>query len=76
MRAYISRSPDGPVRIGWLLREGISIRSTMCRMRRTEPNALSVEEASTEDVLKGASHATSDIWGSSAAVAADVFPSE
>lgn len=55
MKAYVSRSPNGAVRKGWLLREGISVHSTMCRLRRTERDQEKVEEASAEAVLKGAS---------------------
>jgi hypothetical protein len=58
MKAYISRSSDGTVSKGWLLREGLSIHSTMCRLRRTELDAPSIEEASTEAVLSGASQTT------------------
>lgn len=58
MKAYVSRSPNGAVRKGWLLREGISVHSTMCQLKRTERAPDKVEEASTETVLKGASAGT------------------
>lgn len=55
MKAYVCRSPDGAVRKGWLLKEGVSVHSTMCRLRRTERDAEEVEETSPEAVLSGAS---------------------
>lgn len=55
MKAYLSRNKDGVVTSGWLLREGISIHSTMCRLRRTQPDNISVEDAAPETVIRAAS---------------------
>lgn len=54
MKAYISRNRDGTVASGWLLREHVSIHSTLCRLRRTQPNDASVEDAAIEAVIRGA----------------------
>jgi len=51
MKAFIARKPGGVVTSGWVLRDGMSIESTMCRMRRTRPDIV-VEDASVETVLR------------------------
>lgn len=54
MKAYIIKNENGSVASGWLIREGVSINSAMCQSRRTQPEAVKVEEASIETVLRGA----------------------
>lgn len=54
MKAYIAKNENGSVASGWLLREGVSINSAMCRPRRTQVDVVKVEEASVETVLRGA----------------------
>jgi len=57
MKAFIARSQDGAVKRGWLLRDGVSIHSTMCRLKRTQPDEVTVEDASVETMLRSASEA-------------------
>lgn len=59
MKAYVAKDRNGAVTSGWLLREGTSIRSTMCRLRRTQPVEVAAEEAPIEMVLQSAAHKTS-----------------
>jgi len=56
MKAYVARDRSGAVTSGWLLRKGTQVHSTMCRLRRTQPEEVATEEASIETMLQNAAH--------------------
>lgn len=53
MRAYVVKDRSGTVRKGWLLRQGTSIDSSMCRLPHSAA-AENVEEVSVETAVRGA----------------------
>ncbi len=53
MKAYVVKDRSGAIKMGWLLRNGISIQSIRCRLR-TGPAPDTVEEVSVETALSGA----------------------
>lgn len=53
MKAYVARNKSGAVTKGWLLKQGTSIDSSMCRLQRV-PADERVEEVSVEAAVRGA----------------------
>jgi hypothetical protein len=54
MKAYVVRNRDGSITKGWLLRQGTSIRSSMCRLPRVPAEEDDVEEVPVEVAVCGA----------------------
>jgi len=53
MKAYVAKDRSGAIKMGWLLRNGISIQSIRFRLR-TGPTPKTIEEVSVETALSGA----------------------
>lgn len=53
MKAYVARNSSGSITKGWLLRQGTSIGSTMCRLPQA-PFEERVEEVPVDIAVQGA----------------------